>query len=178
MSKLFEKSIALILAIILLCANMLILGEYTIAYASSNVELNEQDSSTNHKNVEFNSYFNGGGHETTFDVGSEDAKLYLHIVVNNAGYVENGTIEFQNTNFKLKDGIKNENIQSIDTENNKIVLKQINNGSDITIELPIEIKVEAFQQITLTKRQQLNLQEIMLMAKEKNILLKKKLLIN
>ena len=142
MSKLFEKSIALILAIILLCANMLILGEYTIAYASSNVELNEQDSSTNHKNVEFNSYFNGGGHETTFDVGSEDAKLYLHIVVNNAGYVENGTIEFQNTNFKLKDGIKNENIQSIDTENNKIVLKQINNGSDITIELPIEIKVE------------------------------------
>lgn len=142
MSKLFEKSIALILAIILLCANMLILGEYTIAYASSNVELDEQDSSTNHKNVGFNSYFNGGGHETTFDVGSGDAKLYLHIVVNNAGYVENGTIEFQNTNFKLKDGIKNENIQSIDTENNKIVLKQINNGSDITIELPIEIKIE------------------------------------
>ena len=142
MSKLFEKSIALILAIILLCANMLVLGEYTIAYASSNVELNEQDSSTNHKNVGFNSYFNGGGHETIFDIGSEEAKLYLHIVVNNAGYVENGTIEFQNTNFKLKDGIENENIQSIDTENNKIVLKQINNGSDITIELPIEIKIE------------------------------------
>ena len=142
MSKLFEKSIALILAIILLCANMLILGEYTIAYASSNVELNEQESSTNHKNVGFNSYFNGGGHETIFDIGSEEAKLYLHIVVNNAGYVENGTIEFQNTNFNLKDGIENENIQSIDTENNKLVLKQINNGSDITIELPIEIKIE------------------------------------
>lgn len=139
MSKLFEKIIALIMVIVLMGANLAVLGEFTIAYALSDEELNEQNSKTNHKNVEFNSYFYGETHNQTFDLGSEDAKLYLNVKVNNAGYLENGTVEFQNANFKLKDGIKNENIQSIDSENNKIVLNKLNNGSDITIELPIEI---------------------------------------
>lgn len=139
MSKLFKKIIALIMVIVLMGANLAVLGEFTIANALSNEELNEQTSKTNHKNVEFNSYFYGGTHNQTFDIGSEDAKLYLNVKVNNAGYLENGTVEFQNANFKLKDGIKNENIQSIDSENNKIVLNKLNNGSDITIELPIEI---------------------------------------
>ena len=139
MSKLFKKIIALIMVIVLMSANLAVLGEFTIANALSNEELNEQTSKTNHKNVEFNSYFYGGTHNQTFDIGSEDAKLYLNVKVNNAGYLENGTVEFQNANFKLKDGIENENIQSIDSENNKIVLNKLNNGSDITIELPIEI---------------------------------------
>lgn len=139
MSKLFKKIIALIMVIVLMSANLAVLGEFTIANALSNEELNEQTSKTNHKNVEFNSYFYGGTHNQTFDIGSEDAKLYLNVKVNNVGYLENGTVEFQNANFKLKDGIENENIQSIDSENNKIVLNKLNNGSDITIELPIEI---------------------------------------
>lgn len=139
MSKLFEKIIALIMVIVLMGANMAVLGEFTIAYALSDEELNEQTSKTNHKNVEFNSYFYGEIHNQTFDIGSEDAKLYLNVKVNNSGYLENGTVEFQNANFKLKDGIENENIQSIDTENSKIILNKLNNGSDITIELPIEI---------------------------------------
>lgn len=139
MSKLFKKIIALIMVIVLMGANLAVLGEFTIANALSNEELNEQTSKTNHKNVEFNSYFYGGTHNQTFDIGSEDAKLYLNVKVNNVGYLENGTVEFQNANFKLKDGIENENIQSIDSENNKIVLNKLNNGSDITIELPIEI---------------------------------------
>ena len=128
MSKLFKKIIALIMVIVLMGANLAVLGEFTIANALSNEELNEQTSKTNHKNVEFNSYFYGGTHNQTFDIGSEDAKLYLNVKVNNVGYLENGTVEFQNANFKLKDGIENENIQSIDSENNKIVLNKLNNG--------------------------------------------------
>ena len=57
MSKLFEKIIALIMVIILMSANLLIIGEFTIAQALSDEELNEQTSKTNQKNVEFNSYF-------------------------------------------------------------------------------------------------------------------------
>ena len=107
--------------------------------------------------MEFNSYFYGEVHSATFEKGSEDAKLYLNIKVNNAGYLENGTIEFQNANFKLKEGIANENIQSIDIGNNKIVLNKINNGSDVTIELPIEIlesesvAIDYFSKETTTK---------------------------
>lgn len=139
MEKILEKVIALILVIILVSANMLILGEYTIAYALSDEELSEQDAKTNQKNVEFNAYFDGETHNKTFEIGDEGAKIYVNVKVNNAGYLENGTIEFLNTNFKLKDGITNENIQSVDVNTNKIVLNKLNNGSDVTIELPIEI---------------------------------------
>lgn len=157
MNKLLKRLIALFLLIILMSMNLVILGEYTIAYALSDEELNEQDSRTNQSNVEFNSYFYGESHNATFDINSEEAKLYIRVNVKNAGYLENGTIEFQNANFKLQDGISNENIQSIDIENNKIVLNRINNGSDITIELPIEIlegesvAIDYFNKETTTK---------------------------
>ncbi len=139
MNSLVRKLIAVLLVIILVGANLTILGEYTIAYAASDDELNKQDSKTNNRNVSFNSYFDGESHSTVFDINSEEAKIYLKLGVNTAGYVENGTIEFQNVNFKIKDGIENENIQSLDTQNNKVVLDRVNNGSEIVVELPIEI---------------------------------------
>ena len=142
MNKLLKKFIAVTLVLILLSANMLILGEYTIAYALSDEELNSQTTETNQRNVEFNSYFNEGEHSTTFEIEAEEAKIYANIKVNNAGYLENGTIEFSNANFKLKGNISNENIHSIDVDNNRIVLNRINNGGDITLELPIEILKE------------------------------------
>ena len=70
MSKLFEKIIALIMVIILMSANLLIIGEFTIAQALNDEELNEQTSKTNQKNVEFNSYFYGEMHNQTFDIGT------------------------------------------------------------------------------------------------------------
>ena len=158
MSKLFEKIIALIMVIILMSANLLIIGEFTIAHALNNEELNEQTSKTNQKNVEFNSYFYGEIHNQTFDIGSEDAKIYLKFKVSNAGYIDNGTtVEFQNANFKIKDGVTNEYIKSVDSTNNKIVLNKINNGLDITIEVPIEIlegdnvSLDYFSKETTTK---------------------------
>lgn len=155
MSKLFEKLIAIILVLILTTANLFLVGGYT--YALSDNQLSSQDSKTNNKNVEFNAYFNDGSHNQMFEVNSEEAKIYLKINVIDAGYLENGVIEFQNSNFKLKEGIKNDNIQSIDINNNKIMLNKVNNGSDITIELPIEIQknenvsTDYFSKETLTK---------------------------
>ena len=137
MSKLFEKLIALILVLILTTANLFVIGEYTYVYALSDEQLSKQDAKTNHRNVEFDAYFNADSHNQMFEINSEDAMLYLKINIMNAGYLENGVIEFQNANFKLRDGISNDNIQKIDS--NKISLNKINNGSDITIELPIEI---------------------------------------
>lgn len=157
MSKLLKKAIALILVLILVSANLVILGEYTIALALSDEELNEQTSETNHDNVEFNAYFEGETHIATFDVGDSDAKLYVQIKVNNAGYLENGIIELQNTNFKISEDVTNSNIQSIDRENNRILLNRITNGTTVTFELPIEIlekesiSEDYFNKETLTK---------------------------
>lgn len=139
MNRMLKKLIALFLVILLTSANLLVLGEYTISHALSDEELIEQTTTTNNRNIEFNSYLEGGSHNYTYDIGSEEAKIYINVKVMNAGYLENGTIEFQNTNFKLKDGISNENIQSIDRDNNIIVLNKLNSGSDIVLELPIEI---------------------------------------
>lgn len=155
MSKLFEKLIAMILVLILTTANLFLIGGY--AYALSDSQLNEQDAKTNSKNVEFNAYLDGDSHSQMFDINSDEAKINIRINVINAGYLENGIIEFQNSNFKLKEGISNEYIQSIDIENNKIMLNKINNGSDITIELPIEIlkndnvSTDYFDKETITK---------------------------
>lgn len=157
MSKIFRNIIALILVITLIGAHLIILGENTKVYALSDEELIKQDSSTNHKNVEFNAYLEGETHSKSFDINSKEAKIHINIKVKDTGYLENGVIEFQNANFKIKDEIQNENIQKIDTVNNKLVLNRINNGSDINIELPIEIlkndnvSLDYFNKETTTK---------------------------
>lgn len=138
MDKILKKFIAVLLIITLAGANLSILGMYGISYALSDDELAGQKTATGDSNVEFNSYFEGGGHIKTEQIGSQTAKLYVNVKVKNAGYLKNGTISFEDVNFKIGD-VTNDNIQRIDKENNKIILKQLNNGSDVTLEIPISI---------------------------------------
>lgn len=138
MIRLLRKVIAVLLVITLAGANLSIIGMYGVTYALTDTELVGQTTSTENSNVEFNSYFEGGGHTKTESISSTTAKLFVNIKVKNAGYLKNGVISLEDTNFKIGD-ISNDNIQSIDTENNKILLKQLNNGSDVTIEIPISI---------------------------------------
>lgn len=138
MDRLLKKFIAVLLLIVLAGTDMSIIGMYGISYALTDKELAGQNTQTGNSNVEFNSYFEGGGHVKTEQIGSKTAKLYVNVKVKNAGYLKNSTISFENVNFKLGE-VKNDNIQSIDRENNKIVLKQLNNGSDVTLEIPISI---------------------------------------
>lgn len=138
MDRLLKKLIAVLLVITLASANLSIIGMYGISYALTDKELAGQSTSTGNSNVEFNSYFEGGGHVKTEQIGSQAAKLYVNIKVKNVGYLKNSTVSFEDVNFKIGD-VKNDNIQSIDKENNRIVLKQLNNGSDVTLEIPISI---------------------------------------
>ena len=155
MSKFLQKLIAVILVVTLAGANLSILGMYSISYALSDKELAGQTSQTENSNVEFNSYFEGGSHLKTESMDSSTAKLYINVKVKNAGYLKNGIIEFKDVNFKIGD-VKSDNVQSIDKENNKIVLKQLNNGSDVTLEIPIsflnneEVSLDYFAKETKT----------------------------
>lgn len=142
MNKILEKIIAVLLVITLAGANLAILGMYSVSYALSDTELSEQTTDTKNSNVEFNSYFEGGGHIKTESIDSTTAKLFVNVKVKNAGYLKNAEISFKDANFKLGN-VKSDQIQSIDKENNKIVLKQLNNGSDVTIEVPISILNDA-----------------------------------
>ena len=139
MNKLFRKMIAVLLVITMAGANLSIIGMYSITYALTDEELAGQTTATGNSNVEFNAYFEGGGHVKTESIDSTTAKLFVNVKVKNTGYLKNGVIRFENVNFKLGEAMENSNIQSIDRENNQITLKQLNNGSDVTIEIQISI---------------------------------------
>lgn len=138
MNKLFKKIIATLLTIILSSANLMVIGSYGITYALSDSELSEQTSKTNNANVEFNAYFENETHIKTAKA-TDTTKLFVNVKVKNAGYLENAQIMLQNVNYKISGEVNNKNIQSVDKDNNKILLKQLNSGSNITLEIPITI---------------------------------------
>ncbi len=155
MNKLLKKLIAVLLLMCLMSANLSVIGVYGITYALSENEILNQNSKTQEQNVEFNAYFEDGSHTKTEKMNST-AKMYLDIKVSGKGYLEKGVISFQNTNFEIDKSISDLNIQNVDIENNKILLNKINGGSNVKIEVPInilksnEVAVDNFSKETKT----------------------------
>lgn len=135
--KTLQVITSILLIITLTMANFLLLCVDAVSYAADTLNENK---STNHKNIEFITYFKdeNGNKITEKDVymNSNDLKLYFQISVKQEGYF-NGNIVLKNANFKLKTDIVNENINKI--ENDTIYLNQINAGENKEIELGIEI---------------------------------------
>ena len=115
------------------------LGMYSISYALTDTQLANQTTTTQNSNVEFNSYFEGGEHVKTENIDSTTTKLYMNIKVKNVGYLKNGKISFSDVNFKINGEVKSDYVQSVNKDTNTITLKQINNGSDVTLEIPISV---------------------------------------
>ena len=138
MNKILEKIVAIMLVIVLAGANLSILGMYGVTYALTDAELAGQTTTTENSNVEFNAYFQGGGH-TEKKKYTEITKLFVNIKVKNTGYLKNAQISLQDVNFKIDGDIQDSNVQSVDKENNLIKLNQINSGSDVTLEIPISM---------------------------------------
>ena len=136
MNKTLKKIIATVLLTCMISANLSIIGEYGISYALSESELSNQKTTTQNENVEFNSYFEGGVHSKTEKLANT-TKLFVNIKVKNAGYLENPVISFSDVNFKIAGEVNNENIQSI--SENKITLNKLNNGTDLTLEIPVKV---------------------------------------
>lgn len=135
--KLKQKLMAAILTVMMLASYIATLTDAVIA---AGVSLANQNGQTNHANVEFNSYFEGEEHSKTFDIGKE-AKLYLKLKVSNTGYLKNGVVQFFNSNFEVNsNSLKHDKVQS--GSNNKINFKQINNGEDIIVEVPLTMLTE------------------------------------
>ena len=133
----FNQIIAICVIIILISANLLMVGASVISYA---VELFE----TNSENIEFSAYFlNSNGEkveEITETIDNDNIKLYMDISVKKEGYF-NGTISFENCNFNLKKDNLSPQIAEI-SDDNVITLKQMNAEDKETIEVGIETKKE------------------------------------
>lgn len=133
--KIFKISVILLVVLTMTMTNFIFVSNSLISYALDNI-------STNNKNVEFGAYFkDADGNQVTStekSIYNEDAKLCLHLKVKQEGYF-NGKVELESSNFTLKE-TQNDYINKI--EGNVLTLNQINAGSEVELEIPIEVQIQ------------------------------------
>ena len=161
-NKLMNKIIATVLVITLTFANLLFLGSYVTETFAAIKDIEEQDTSTNVKNVKFDAYFttqdNNKTHSAIMDINNP-ATLNLYLKVEQDGYLKNATIEFKgeengtSTNFDITGQLSGPRIlQSVTYKEKKIVLRQINKNTEATLIVPLGIEIG--EKFDLTKLNQ------------------------
>lgn len=142
MNKKGNKIIASIAVFMLIMTHISTLGLHIGEVFAANANLNNQNSNTNNANVKFDSYFMNNEnktHEATKNIG-EDNKIVAQVSVKNAGYLKNARIDFVDSNFKIGNQIESDKVVTINSENNAVILNQIDSNEDVTIELPITLE--------------------------------------
>lgn len=130
-NKILKTSVIIILIMTLTMTNFLFLGSSMISYATDNI-------TTNHKNIEFSTYFkNANGEKTstlerTADI--QEASLYVSVNVKKEGFFT-GEIALTDANFNLASS-ESEFVSNI--ADNTIYLNQINAGASVEIEVKIK----------------------------------------
>lgn len=125
------KVISALLVTTLLYANSATLISYAADNFLSEKEIENQETSTNNPNVEFDVYYDGGKHSATADINSTDTKLNLALNVKNAGYLKNAVVDFSDSNFTISQTEETDHIQNFDSEAKKITFNRINNGENV-----------------------------------------------
>ena len=105
---------------------------------------NKQESETNSENQKIDGNANNQEintskeEENNVSVEEQQKTEYIHVklYLKNIGYIEDGTIDFSNCNFKVIDDKKQDIIKDI--ENNMVVLNRCIGGEEIEIVLAIE----------------------------------------
>ena len=144
-TKIPKVLITLLMILVIISSNFLIIGE-NVAIALS--EGLSETGTTNCSNVEFDTYFKNKDGQKAKDkeiAVNTDETLYVEIEVKKEGYI-NGTVEFKNKNFALKEDILSDKVNKI--EGNTIFLNQINAGEKI--EIPLNIKTYKSDNIELS----------------------------
>lgn len=130
-NKKLKISIVILLIITLTMTNFIFLGSSLISYAVD-------DTSTNHKNIEFDAYFkNSNGQKTTTVERTADIQeisLYLDINVNTEGFFV-GQVKLDNSNFDIV-GSESEFVSKI--SENTIYLNQLDVGTNAEIEVKVK----------------------------------------
>lgn len=124
------KVISALLVTTIMYANLATVVSYAADNFLSAKEIENQGTSTNNKNVEFDVYYEGGKHSVTADINSTDTKLNVAINVKNAGYLKDAVVDFSGSNFTIAKTEDNEKLEVVEEEN-KIKFNQINNGENV-----------------------------------------------
>lgn len=147
-SKIFTKVLAAFLVFTLTFSNFALVGE---AFASSIFDgLFGAGETTGHSNVVFEAYVGEDKtNSVTANVNDENLAISLDLNVKDSGYLKDGKIAITTTeeekdlNFRLKGEFEEtETIQTV--QDNIISLKQIDFGTDVTLNVPIEYQNEEY----------------------------------
>lgn len=146
-SRIWNKILAAFLVFTLTFSNFAFVSK---SFATSILDsFFAEESTTGHPNVEFEAYLDEDKSQViTANVNSEDLAIFLNLGVKDSGYLKDGKIticatEEEKLNFRLKgDFNETETIQLV--EDDIISLKQINYGTDVVLEIPIEYQEEEY----------------------------------
>lgn len=145
--KTISKILATMLVITLTFANIILLGVYASESYATSDNLEKQGTATNNENVEFDAYFVNSekvsAHSLKQDINAQDTRMYVSVKVKK-GYLKDAKVQIfgeqenKLANFKMLNSNESlELIQSIDTDNNLISLKQINKDTEAVLQIPI-----------------------------------------
>ncbi len=153
-NKFLKIITSIIVMLTMTMTNFIFVGSSLISYAIDNI-------STNNNNVEFGVYFkdSNGKEVSNLESGlsSINTNLYLKLKVKQEGYF-NGKIELVESNFTLK-ATQSEYINKI--EGNTVTLNQINAGTEVVLDIPVEFKKdEAFNLGLLDMESKINLRGV------------------
>ena len=112
---------------------------------SDDTELQNQNNSTNLKQVNFEAFFKNQG-TNSYSIKNSVTKggtIYISISLNESGWIDNGKIEFKDANFEVvqNNDKKSQYIEKI--ENNIVYLNRITYGQNVELELPIKFNKNA-----------------------------------
>ena len=147
-SKILNRVLAVFLVFTLTFSNFALVGE---SFASSIFDgLFGAEETTGHSNVIFEAYVGEDrSNSITANVNDENVAISLDLNVKDSGYLKDGKIAITTTeeekelNFRLKGEFEEtETIQSV--EDNVISLKQIDYGTDVTLNVPVEYQNEEY----------------------------------
>lgn len=134
--EIVQKILATLIVIVIMTANLSMIGIEVISYAIDMV-------ATNSGNVEFYAYFMNEENEQVTsiekDINTNDLKVYIEVAVKNEGYF-NGKISLEDTSFKLNGKYNGEAVKKIN--DNTIELNQINAGTTAKIEVGLNYNYE------------------------------------
>lgn len=163
--KLLKPIIIIAVIIVLTLADFIVVGLEFMSYAIDGIE------TTNEANVLFTAVFlDNNGNESRIlekNMGENIAKLRLAIQIEKEGYF-NGEIQIENNNFKLKNNIENQYINSI--SDNCIKLNQVGAGERIILDIDIEdIKDDQYLLENLNRTSQIRLLGTYVKGNNKNV---------
>lgn len=126
------KVIAALLAVTIMYASFLPVLSYAADSLITASELENQKTTTNNKNVEFDVYYDDNTHSKSIDIDSTDTKLNISVNVKEAGYLKDISVSFADSNFLISNTEENiDAIKSFDEAKKLIEFNQINSGSNI-----------------------------------------------